>query len=113
MQTAALRQDLSGSLQVSATLILVQVRHALLRSLLSDPQCVATCLPADTDGCGVHMAWDPGPRILMLIFKTTVTASLVLAQHLTSVLMTAAFSGSWGLSAAECQLRRRQCWRST
>ena len=30
------------------------------------------CMLADQDGCGVHMAWEPGPRILTLIFRTTV-----------------------------------------
>ena len=30
------------------------------------------CMLADQDGCGVHMAWDPGPRILTLIFRTPV-----------------------------------------
>jgi len=28
---------------------------------------------ADQDGCGVHMGWDPGPRILTLIFRTPVS----------------------------------------
>ena len=53
----------------------------------TQPRCVSPdvrslqSLLADQDGCGVHMAWDPGPRILTLIFRTTVTDLLVLAQH--------------------------------
>ncbi len=39
---------------------------------------------AGQDGCGVHMGWDPGPRILTLIFRTTVARLINPAFHATS-----------------------------
>lgn len=59
---------------------------------------IVGCLLADVPGCGLHMAWDPGRRILMLIFKATVTALLLprptSEAHLTRFMGSDADTGS-------------------